>query len=599
MPTVQVLLETTTDVMVDISADYKMFTTTRGRNRELDRFQAGTAQVTLLDTSRKYDPSNAAGPYYPNLKPMRSLQLTGTWLGTTYPVFTGFVDSFESEYDGPPSGYAQTTIYATDGFKVLEAADLASSAYAQEVIADSPSHWWRLGDTAAPYLDSVGITHLDVGVGKNAPTPGADGLVSRDTDEALTFLELNTVQLVAPTGSAPTGTVYTVELLIKTPLPPSTTRNIAYWEDAAFNNSQISISGAADAGSLLWEGMSTSPLHPADDSPHHVAVVQTASERLIYVDGTLIISTAGAGSFTGGGKMYLGTSSTNNFGGVVDEVAVYNTALSAARIAAHAAARTTPWNGDLPGARIGRVLDAVAWPGALRQLDTGTSTLQSADLDMPALEHAQKAAESDFGVLFITAEGKVRFIGRAGLFNLAELATFGDGGGAELGYVSLRPELTDQLIRNDVTVSRLEGVAQNVKDTTSIATYLRHSYVTDGLYHNSDTVSRAAADFLISEFKDPQRRISNMVVAPRGDPSNLFPKILGLELENQITVKDRPPGGGAVNTQDTSIEGIGHTVTPMWWETTWNLAPSFGSQGTPAAVGQWDITLWDQSRWGF
>jgi hypothetical protein len=317
MPTVQVLLETTTDVMVDISADYKMFTTTRGRNRELDRFQAGTAQVTLLDTSRKYDPSNAAGPYYPNLKPMRSLQLTGTWLGTTYPVFTGFVDSFESEYDGPPSGYAQTTIYATDGFKVLEAADLASSAYAQEVIADSPSHWWRLGDTAAPYLDSVGITHLDVGVGKNAPTPGADGLVSRDTDEALTFLELNTVQLVAPTGSAPTGTVYTVELLIKTPLPPSTTRNIAYWEDAAFNNSQISISGAADAGSLLWEGMSTSPLHPADDSPHHVAVVQTASERLIYVDGTLIISTAGAGSFTGGGKMYLGTSSNPGLGSAV------------------------------------------------------------------------------------------------------------------------------------------------------------------------------------------------------------------------------------------------------------------------------------------
>lgn len=170
---------------------------------------------------------------------------------------------------------------------------------------------------------------------------------------------------------------------------------------------------------------------------------------------------------------------------------------------------------------------------------------------------------------------------------------------SELRYVSLRPELSDQLIRNDVTISRLEGVAQNVKDQASIATYLRHSYTLDGLLHDNDTLSRSAAEFIVSENKDPARRISNMVVAPLYDPTNLFPQVLGRELQEQITVIDRPPGGGDPNTQDTSIEGISHTVTPMWWETSWNLAPAFGSQGTPAPVGQWDETAWDECRWGF
>jgi len=591
MPTVQVLLETTADVMVDVSADYMVFTTVRGRNRELDQFQAGTAQVTLSDLTRKYDPSNTAGPYYPNLKPMRSLQLTGTWNGTTYPVFTGYVDSIESEYAGPPNGNATTTIYATDGFKVLEAADLASSAYAQEVTTDSPSHWWRLGETGVPYFDSVGTAHLEVGVGKNAPTPGADSLISREAGDALTFTELNSVQLVSAAGGATSGSQYTVEFVIRSPLPPSTTRNILYWRDSSgLLEEQVSFSGAADAGALMWGPLNSNPTIVANDTVRHVALVQTATDKFMYVDGALITSAASAATDYTGGRFYLGTASTNNFGGVIDEVAVYPTALSAARVASHAAEVATPWNGDTPGARIARVLDAAGWPGALRQLDTGTSVLQSAELDTTALEHAQKAAASDFGVLFIRADGAVRFIGRAGLFNQAELATFGDGGGGELGYVSMRPELTDQLIRNDVTISRVEGVAQNVKDATSISTYLRHSYAVEGLIHNSDTLSRSAAEFTVSEFKDPQRRISNMVVAPRGDPSNLFPKVLGLELENQLTVKDRPPGGGSANSQDTTIEGISHTVTPMWWETTWNLAPSFGASGTPGSVWALGVT---------
>lgn len=174
---------------------------------------------------------------------------------------------------------------------------------------------------------------------------------------------------------------------------------------------------------------------------------------------------------------------------------------------------------------------------------------------------------------------------------------YGDAS-TELRYRSLRPEFTDQLIRNDVTVSRLEGVAQRVEDEDSIDEFLRHSYTLDGLYHDDDDLSRSAAEFIVSEYKEPLRRISNMVIGPLYDPTGLFPQVLSRELADQITVIDRPPGGGDPNSQDSAIEGISHVVTPMFWETTWNLAPSFGSIGDPPAIFTWDVTAWDEQRWG-
>lgn len=593
MPTVQVLLETTADVMVDVSADYEMFTTVRGRNRELDEFQAGTAQVTLLDTSRKYDPSNTAGPYYPNLKPMRSLQLTGTWNGTTYPVFTGYVDSIESEYAGPPSGNATTTIYATDGFKVLEAADLASSGYAQEVTNNRPVSWWRLGDATGSTVlrDAVGSNNLTI---NGTPTLGAAGLVSREADDAISMDQ--TTDGAARFGTPTvTGPPMTFEMVFRTDLAGGGTS--LYGETngiVPLRGWAVECSGTTCSLTVITDtasGAVATTGSVADALVHHLAFTWAADGTLnAYFDGALQATTVvAAGTFPTAMYSILGGGPSGVSGGTAkfgtyDELAVYNTVLTDAQVLAHAQAVATPWNGDTPGARLARVLDAAGWPAALRQLDTGTSTLQSAELAQTALEHAQKTAASDFGALFVRADGAVRFIGRAGLFNKTEAATFGDGGGAELGYVSLRPETTDQLIRNDVTISRLEGAAQNAKDTTSIRDYLRHSYVADGLLHNSDTLSRNAAEFIVSEFKDPQRRISNLTLAPRGDPSNLFPQVLARDLEDQITVKDRPPGGGAANSQDTTIEGISHTVTPMWWDTAWNLAPSFGASGTPGNV---------------
>lgn len=606
----------TTPAWVDVSTDEMLVEITRGRNQELDQYQAGQCTVTLLDTARKYDPSNAASPYSPNLKPMKRLRVRATYAGVTYPLFSGFIDSFDHEYAGPPSGMATATIRATDGFKVLEAIQLLNSAYATEITTSAPIAWWRLGDAQGTTArDTIaGISGTAVGA-----TFGQSGLVSRDSDTAVTFTTTGGIT-VTDSRALLTGSVtaFSFEAVIQT--AQAGTEVIMQQDGSDSAQFRLRMLGTgilefqvSDAG-LVYTAETESTGAVNDGSTHHVvATFSTTNGLRVYVDGVnvsnLVVTDTGtpvlvATQLTIGNDKAL---VVNGWEDTLDEVAVYNRELTAAEVAAHAGAVSTPWNGDTPAARLGRILDFAAWPANLREIDTGTSVLQSAELAMSVLEHAQKVAASDFGALFMAADGRVRFIGREQLFKTVNLATFGDDptDATELGYRAIRPEFTDQLIRNDVTVSRNEGVAQRVEDATSITSFLRHSFVLDGLIHNSDTLSRSAAEFIVSEYKDPRRRISGLDTSPRGVPNqpgsrpeDLFPIVLAAELANELTVIDRPPGGGALNSQDSAIEGITHRIAPLGWETSWRLAPVFGSAGI-GAVGIWDLSLWDQARWGF
>lgn len=609
-------------VWTDVSADFMSIETTRGRNQELNRYQAGTCSVVLKDTARKYDPTNAASPYSPNLLPMKRLRVTATWAAVVYPIFSGFIDSFDHEYEGTPNGMARATVRATDGFKVLAAANLESSAYAQEVADAGPVAWWRLGEANATgqAFDSVGSYDLNR---TGTMTFGQPGLVSREADTAVSIVDLgetnpeNGLDYLGPTLLS--GSPLSIELLFKCSANPGATRNIFAMvsQDLTLGlqiytqSSTYKVAAAAPGGGLIVT--STTPVAVGDTV--HLVVTWTSGGLLtLYVDGVAeIFGAAGAVTlpstvYTSIGGATLTLNQVSPADGIYDEVAIYDYALTAGQVAAHAEAVATPWSGDTPKERIDRVLDSIGWPAGLRDLDTGSSTLQPVNLATTALDHVQKAADSDFGRLFMSASGEVRFIGREGLWNLPNLATFGDDptDATEHGYRAIRPEYTDALIRNDVTVSRVEGVAQRATDPTSIASFLLHSYSLDGLIHDSDTLSRAAAEFLVSEYKDPRRRISGLDVAPRGNPNqpgstdaDLFPLVLGAELTDQLTVIDRPPGGGAANEQDSAIEGITHRIFPLWWETSWRLAPSFGSGVPDYEVGVWDETNWDESRWAF
>lgn len=531
-------------------------------------------------------------------------------VATGYDLFTGFVDRWSDSPNGPHDAVAQ--VDATDGFKVLNRATLPSSAYAVEVAADSPAAWYRLGDSpdATSLTDSVGV--FDLTTINGTPILGASGLVARDDDTAAEFDA--TTDGAQADGDLPVMTApCAIECIISTTTTPVTVALFGAQVTYALGTG-INI-GMNNTGNVLFEVSSTagaavqatSTVTVNDGDPHHVVGVWNADATMkIYVDGADVTSgsptaTVGTFDFPRGtivvGSGTVGGSTIPTFVGTLDEVAFYDTALTAARILAHYQARATAWSGDLPGARITRILDAIGWPADLRDLDTGTTVLQGAELGISALEHIQKVTESEFGLVYMTADGKVRFEQRAATINQTVRGTFGNSTG-EIGYRELTPDYSDTHIRNVVTVSRLDGVAQTATDQDSVDEFQIQGFTLDGLYHSSDSQSLEAANYILSQYKQPFRRVTSLTVGPPkvGAESLSYPQMLGRELSDWVTVLDRPQQVGDPIEQTTVIEQVAHQFGPKTWVTTWAMSPA-----NTNTYGVWDDpnSLWDQALWFF
>lgn len=567
-------------VWVDITDRLMAASVNRGRQRELDTFSAGRMQVTLSNEDRALDPAYAASPWYPNVVPMRRIRLRSTYAGVTYDVFTGYVDSWTQTYDPPQ--VATCVVQASDAFKVLANIDLPSGGYAAEVLADGPVAWWRFNETAGTVArDTAGGRDL---AAYGTPTVGTASLIARDGGASMTTVA--TTDGFYTKGAFPvTGGPLTVEVVAKVTTESGTVimGGVSEAVGSGFDLNSDESFGFEVATSPGVAASAASTVDYTDGLTHHIVGVWAADGSLkIYVDG--VDRTSGApslpiGSFSpGSGFVFVGGSPVIGGSiGVYDEVAVYNTALSAARVLAHYQAINTPWNGDLSGARVGRVLNAAGWPAAERSLDTGMAVLQSVDLGQTALSVLQKVEQTEQGALFVTAAGAVRFIARDTLLKTpyaTPQATFGDSG-TELEYGDLTYLYDDSLIYNEVTVSRTSGTAVTLKDTTSQARYLRRTRTIDGLLHTSDATSADMANWVLGHYKNPALRVTGLRLEPSaGNAATHFPQVLGRELMDRVTAIRRPQNLGAAITQDTLIEGITHTISPVEWVTTWNLSPA-------------------------
>lgn len=85
----------------------------RGRNRQLDQFNAGTATVAFNNRTRILDPLNTASIYYPYVTPRCPIIITAN--GTA--IYTGVISDWNLDYDLAN----QDTMYAScvDNFTVL------------------------------------------------------------------------------------------------------------------------------------------------------------------------------------------------------------------------------------------------------------------------------------------------------------------------------------------------------------------------------------------------------------------------------------------------------------------------------------------------
>ena len=110
---------------VDITALVNTVAIARGRDRILDRHEAGRSTVTFTDTTGLFDPDN--GTYADKILPMRQLKITATYSGTLYTLYSGFIDEWDYTY-APGESAAFVTLVATDAFRILNLTNVTAVA---------------------------------------------------------------------------------------------------------------------------------------------------------------------------------------------------------------------------------------------------------------------------------------------------------------------------------------------------------------------------------------------------------------------------------------------------------------------------------------
>ncbi len=100
-------------VFKDITSSVISATTSRGKNRDLDRFSAGTLNIVANNEDRAFDPNYAASPYAGAIVPRREVRVTVD--GER--VISTTIDDWNYSYT--PDGNSRAEIIATDEFTLL------------------------------------------------------------------------------------------------------------------------------------------------------------------------------------------------------------------------------------------------------------------------------------------------------------------------------------------------------------------------------------------------------------------------------------------------------------------------------------------------
>ena len=134
-------------IFYDVTDKVKSIATRRGKNRQLDEFDGGLANVVFDNNDRTFDPEYVNSPYYGQIIPKRAIRI----FSAGNPVFQGVIDDWNLSYS--PSGDSEASAAASDAFTLFNTQTLpAGTATAQKAgqrvnaILDLPDVNWSSQD---------------------------------------------------------------------------------------------------------------------------------------------------------------------------------------------------------------------------------------------------------------------------------------------------------------------------------------------------------------------------------------------------------------------------------------------------------------------
>lgn len=574
--------------------DVRSVTVTRGRDGELGRVDAGTAQLVLNNRERLFDPQIVT-----DLAPMNRWVLQAQHAGNTYPIFTGYAESYEQQW--PATGMdAITLVRLVDEFKVLAMDRLpvmdppTAQTYADVIAFDKPQGYWQFQDPNEFIIirPTIGSTLLTSGTQARVGTP----IIGDDSVENIANVLYGARTTTAYIYSIDGEDTATPALEIGGPGDASGLTEFSYeqWfksDEATPAVERIIVEGPwhdADSGptwalSLLPAGTIRMYLHTTTpalstvtgttsltaNTWYHIAVTYDGSFVRLFLNGVVENSGAIANAVRARGTvnqyLSLGRGTPGGTRGY-DEVAFYRYAIDTARVLAHYTAGTQRgYPVQSPEDRCYAVMaDSTSIAGTDFNSTIGREMIPTFTHGQSPLDELRQAeaAESTSAFLFVTKDGTVKMLQDAyeGIapYNAVQ-ATFDDDS-TDLPYTETTVEKSETFLWNLIEISRVGGEVYTDSDAASVSKNLRRPLVIPALPIVAQGDIIAIAANLLARYKDPVERIPSISVYLK--TSALIAACLDRDLGDLIRVLRTHPAGGARIDQELHIQSINLTAQP-------------------------------------
>jgi hypothetical protein len=248
------------------------------------------------------------------------------------------------------------------------------------------------------------------------------------------------------------------------------------------------------------------------------------------------------------------------------------TAVDAFRLAQNAQISTVTGTsaGQLSGARINALLDAISWPATMRDVDAGLTTMQAdPGTARTSLAAMQTVETSEYGALYVDAAGSFVFQDRAVTTGSsgATPVVFNDNG-TGIGYFNAVWRLDDTLVYNSASITRTGGTAQVAINQVSIDKYFVHSYNQQNLLMQTDAVALDYAQAYVASRAETSIRCDAIQLDLYTDSYTAGTvAALGLDYFDPVTITTNQPGGSTL-TKTLQVFGVAQSITPNSWKTT-------------------------------
>jgi len=617
-----------TQTWTDISLYVRDFGTHGGRQHYLDRIEASTLSMTLDNRTGFFmnGTENGTGAIIGTRLPIR---VTATWASVPYTIFWGVIDTIDTSLQDALN--SDLYLSASDSLKYLSLRYLYNKTlYATYANVSSARSWYNTANRNT-YVDNIGAYNGFI-VGPYASTEGVL-LYDKTTSVDLTNGSTDNTALVqipvATSGSLAldlgvefwvigqgitTGTLLPINLS-----STGFSLNVSINVD---NSGRIAVaSQSSPPAPFAFSGLQSNVV-VNDGLWHHVALIvdHTTHYLTLIVDGVAVADTSQT-YVTGYGFLSAGV--IGNYGfcdGVpcyIDQVVISNSSVTTTDVQNRYAAGSLLREDANAADRIAQALviggrgtiasGAVSVPNYLVNGSTYTpgatsnGTIYCQGTLAPVttssvLDSIFEAVDTEIGVFFQSDDGNLNFHTRAYLYRAAGNTTptgayvWTDDDTSTYHYEAPSFQLTrdDVDTWTTVIVSPTNGTPQIY--TASDANQARWGQSTLTKSSTATTIEAAyqTALYLGKVFATPLARVNVLKLKSETDNGSNLDAMLGVNLQDRITVKRTPINASAagITNTDMSIESLNHefAAEPGFWHTSVTLDPypiRFSTQSSP------------------